>query len=124
MKKITRANYKKDKLYPAVARATAEILKAEGDVSPLAIMLQLQDVSREDHESWRRGRVPYLERVFVGSLGKAGRILRILQYHAESLNLRRSQTVYRRCGKGKRSQPLRFSKSAHRQSHVPTRRTM
>ena len=110
-KKMTAANYKKDKLYGAVARAMAELMEDEDAVTPVAVMMHMQRISKEDYEDWRFGRVPYLERVFSGSLGKANRILRILKLHAESLHLVPSQTVYRRWGKGKKHLTLRFSKS-------------
>jgi hypothetical protein len=110
-KKIAAANYKKDKLYPAVARAIAELMKTEDAVTPVGVMMQMQRISKEEYEDWRFGRVPYLERVFSGSLGKANRILRILKLHAESLHLVPSPTAYRRWGKGKKHLPLRFSKS-------------
>jgi hypothetical protein len=109
--RITAANYKKDKLYPAVARAIADLMKTEDAVTPIGVMMQMQRVSKEAYEDWRFGRVPYLERVFLGSLGKANRILRILKLHAESLHLVPSPTVYRRWGKGKKHLTLRFSKS-------------
>lgn len=110
-KNITAANYKKDKLYPTVARAIAELMKAEDVVTPIGVLMQMERISKEAYEDWRLGRVPYLERVFSGSLGKANRILRILKLHAESLHLVPSQTVYRRWGKGKKHLALRFSRS-------------
>jgi hypothetical protein len=39
-------------------------------------------LSPESAENWRRGRVPYLERVVRCNLSKASRILRILRMHA------------------------------------------
>ena len=110
-KKITQSNYKKDKLYPPVARAIAEIMKTQDFVSSIDVMIQMQRISKDDYENWRFGRVPYLERVFLGSLGKANRILRILKLHAQSIHLAPSQTAYRRWGKGKKHLTLRFSKS-------------
>jgi len=110
-KKITQSNYKKDKLYAPVVRAIAEIMKTEDVVTPIGVMIKLQRISKEDHENWRFGRIPYLERAFQGSLGKANRILRIVKLHAESLHLAASQTAYRRWGRGKRHLTLRFSKS-------------
>ena len=61
-------------------------------------------------ESWRFGRVPYLEKVIRGSLGKTSRILRILRMHVHDLNMPPSDTAYLRWGKGPRTS-LRFSKT-------------
>ena len=113
MKKITGSNYKKDKLYPAVARAIAEIMKTEDAVTPIDVLMRMNRVDKKAYEDWRFGRIPYLEKVFLGSLGKANRILRILGLHAKSLQLVPSQTVYRKWGKGKKRIILRFSKSGH-----------
>jgi len=57
-------------------------------------------------ESWKRGEVPYLERVIRCNLSRAGRILRVLRFHAHDLNLGPSITCYHH-----RKRPLRFSKS-------------
>lgn len=111
--KITPSNYKKDKLYPAVARAVSELLKTEGVVAPVQLLMQMERLSKPRYEGWRFGRIRYLERVFAGSLGKANRILRILEYHARALNLQPSQTVYHKWGKGGKRIKLQFSKSGH-----------
>ncbi len=114
MKKLTTANYKKDKLYPAVARAMAEILKTGRVVAPVDVLLRMQRITKQQVEDWRFKRIRYLERVTIGGLGKMYRILRILELHVQSLNLKPSQTVYRKWGKGRKRIVLRFSKSGDR----------
>lgn len=111
MKKLTPSNYKKDSLYPSVARAMAEILKAKGYVAPVDLLLHLGRITSKQYEDWRFGRVDYLERVCTGSLGRLSRLLRILELHARSLQLTPSQTVYRKWGRGGKRIALRFSKS-------------
>ena len=61
-------------------------------------------------QAWRRGELPYLERVIDCNLPRLSRLLRILRFIAHDLNLRPAPTVYLRHGKGIRL-PLRFSKS-------------
>jgi hypothetical protein len=61
-------------------------------------------------EDWRRGRVPYLERVIVCNLSRLSKILRILRFHAHDLRLKPSTTVYKRWGKGAKER-LRFTKT-------------
>ena len=110
MKKVTVNTYRKDKYYSRVVRAVERIL-ARGDVfAPTDILIEMGNLSKKDYEAWRKGQVPYLERVFVGSLSKANRILRIIGFHAHDLNMVPRQTVYHQWGKGGK-RVLRFSKS-------------
>lgn len=110
MKKISVENYQADKYYPKVVRAVEAIL-AKGDVvAPVDVFVHMGLLSKADLESWRFGRVPYLEKVIFCSLGKTSRILRILRMHVHDLNMIPSQTAYVKWGKGRRI-PLRFSKT-------------
>ncbi|NLY03000.1 MAG: IS1595 family transposase [Rhodopirellula sp.] len=70
MKKLTAANYKKDTLYGPVARAMAVLIDTKGYVAPVDLLLQMKRITNEQYEDWRFARVPYLERVCSGSLGK------------------------------------------------------
>jgi hypothetical protein len=108
MKNVSVATYRKDILYPKVVKATARILNTSDEISPLTILLQMGNLEPKGHDAWRRGQVPYLERVFQGSLSKANRILRIIGFHAHDLNMIPSQHKYLQ--KGKRN-ILRFSKT-------------
>ncbi len=109
VRKVTQANYKKDPHYGRVVRAVNEALSAGHVVAPVEIFVRMQLLSAKDLESWRFGRVPYLERVIHCNLEKAERILRLLRFHAEARVLKPSRTYYRRWGKGPK-QELRFSK--------------
>ena len=110
MKQITVNTYRKDKYYPRVVRAIGKILARTDVVFPSDILIEMGNLSNKNYESWRKGQVPYLERVFEGSLSKANRILRIIGFHVHDLNMVPRQTVYRQWGKGKK-RILRFSKS-------------
>lgn len=111
MKKVTVNTYRKDKYYSRVVRAVERVL-AHGDiVAPTDILIEMGNLSKKNYEAWRKGQVPYLERVFEGSLSKANRILRIIGFHAHDLNMIPRQTVYHQWGKGK-NRELRFSKSS------------
>ncbi len=70
------------------------------------------NLTKEDYEAWRFGRIPYLERVVRCNLSKTNRILRILRLYAEDRGLRPSHTVYKKWGKGQKIR-LRFSKSGN-----------
>lgn len=108
MKKLTVGTYKKDKLYPRVVKAMARLLKTSDEISPVTVLLEMGNLEPRHHEAWRCGQVPYLERVFQGSLPKANRILRLIGFHAHDLNMIPSQHTYRQKGK---KNLLRFSKS-------------
>jgi hypothetical protein len=110
MKKITLNNYKKDKYYPRVVGAVGRILSRSDIVAPVEVFIEMGNLTQKDFEAWRKGQVPYLERVFSGSLSKANRILRIIGFHVHDLNMVSSKTVYRQWGKSKK-RILRFSKS-------------
>lgn len=79
-------------------------------VVPINVLVDLRLLTRERTEDWRRGRVPYLERVIQCNLTRLSRILRILRLCAHDLNLVPSVTVYMRRGKGPRRR-LRFTKT-------------
>ncbi len=110
MKKVTVRTYKKDTLYPKVVRATARILKRSDVISPVEILIQMGNLEPKTYEAWYCGQVQYLERVFQGSLSKANRILRIIEFHAHDLNMVSGQHIYRQKGK---KIALRFSKSGN-----------
>ena len=108
MKKLTVATYRKDKLYPKVVRATAELLKESDEISPVAILMKIGNITKRHYDAWRRGRIRHLEAVFQGSLPKANRYLRIIAFHAHDLNMVPCQHTYRQLGK---KRILQFSRS-------------
>ena len=113
MKKITVENYTTDKYYSKIVRAVDNELKSQNFVAPIRVFVSMGLLEAQDIDNWRKGRVPYLERVVKCNLAKAGRILRILRFHAHDLNLKPSATKYqRKAGSGKIA--LRFSKSGER----------
>jgi hypothetical protein len=98
------------RLYPKIVRATASILAHGKVVAPVDVLVRMRVLDPRHLEDWRRGRVPYLERVIQGNLTRLSRLLRILRFHAHDLNLVPSWTAYVRWGKGPK-QRLRFTKT-------------
>lgn len=94
-----------------VARAAETALAKSGFVTPIDVLLGLGWLTPTDVENWRRGRVPYLERVTRAGLGKLSTAMRALQRWARRRGLRPSQTDYRSWTR--RRTPLRFSKSGN-----------
>ncbi|MFC7337661.1 hypothetical protein ACFQY0_10775 [Haloferula chungangensis] len=106
MQKVTLENYRQDRYYPKVVAAVKRLLAKQRHVSPVEVLMEMGVLMADDRKRWQRGQVPYLEKVIRCNLSKAGRILRILRFHAHDLNLGPSMTAYRH---GK--QVLRFSKT-------------
>lgn len=107
---MTVDTYRGDPLYPRIVRATQQILAQGKVVTAIDVLVRMTLLAPECLEDWRRGRVPYLEKVVNGNLTQLSRLLRILRFHAHDLNLVPSITVYKRWGKGSK-QRLRFSKT-------------
>jgi hypothetical protein len=63
-------------------------------VAPIDVLTGLGWLRQEHAEAWRRGRVPYLEKVTEASLGKLSSALRILRRWAENTGLQPRETVY------------------------------
>ena len=108
MNAVSLNNYKKDALYPKVVQAVARLLKTRNETGVIDVLLEMGNLIPRDYEAWRNGRVLYLERVFQGSLSKANRILRIIEFHMHDLNMITNIRTYKQ-NNGKRV--LRFSKS-------------
>jgi len=108
MNKITSDHYRDCKDYGKIVAAVRRILARQRYVSPIEVFMELGLLMADDVVRWKRGEVPYLERVIRCNLSRAGRILRVLGFHAHDLNLKPSMTCYhqRKC-----KRPLRFSKS-------------
>jgi hypothetical protein len=113
VKRITKANFASDTLYPRVTKATHALLAEHKQVSPAAVLMKMGMLSEADFLAWRVGRIPYLEKVIHGSLGKVSRILRILAQHAAQRGLVPVLAHYMGPGRA-RAVHLRFSKSGER----------
>src|SRR5919204_3767592 len=112
MKQVTVNTYRQDTYYPRVVRAVAAILSRSDVVAPVDVLLEMGNLTPQNHEAWYRGHVPYLERVFAGSLSKANRILRLLRFHVHDLHMVPRRTVYYQWGQGT-NRLLRFSQSGN-----------
>ena len=80
MKHITVNTYRKDKYYPRVMRAFAKILSKSDVVATVNVLIEMGNLSKKNHDAWRQGKVPFLERSFEGNLSKANRILRVIGF--------------------------------------------
>jgi hypothetical protein len=110
METTTVATYRDDPLYAQIERVVSTILAKSKVVAPIDVLVGMNLLAPEKLEEWRRGRVPYLERVINCNLTRLSRLLRILRLHAHHLNLVPSVTAHIRWGKGPKRR-LRFTKT-------------
>lgn len=103
-------NYRDDKLYPRIVKATRTLLAKGKVVAPVDVLVHMGLLRPKRLEDWRLGRVPYLEKVIDCNLTRLSRLLRILRFHAHDLKLVPSVTAYMRWGKGPKRR-LRFTKT-------------
>lgn len=110
MIKLTVENYKNDKYYSKVVKAMNDVLVHINFVSSIEVMQRMCILKKEHVDDWKKGRIPYLEKVITCNLSKANRILQLMRFHAHDLNMKPSVTTYTRKVKSKKIE-LRFSKS-------------
>ena len=99
------------------------MMKEKGVIAPVDVLMEVGVLSKTDYEAWRRGGVPFLEKVCKVNLRKLSTINREMRAFAKKNNLKSSWTYYKQWsngkpkvkkgGQGKPATPpkLRFSKS-------------
>jgi hypothetical protein len=95
-----------------MSRASSGLLREKGFISFVDVLIRMGKLSKQDHESWRMRRIPFLERAIKLNLSQINLLLRTLRQNAVKGHLRPSKTAYVSWGKGPK-QPLRFSKSGY-----------
>lgn len=103
--------YRDDKMCPRVALAVDQIFAKGTVVAPVDVLVKMGLLEPKRLDDWRRGRVPYLEKVIDRNLTRLSRLLRILRFHAHDSKLKPSTTAYMRRDKGPK-QRIRFTKTA------------
>lgn len=88
--------------------AASEVLKKQGYVSAIDVLLGMGWLTPDRVEAWRRGEAPYLEQLVHAGLGKIGATLRAFHRWAAAQGLRPSRTEY---VASKSRRPLQFSRS-------------
>src|SRR3989442_13598137 len=95
-----------------VAEAAEQALNYRKYVSAVDVLTGMGLLQPIHLEQWRRGQVPYLEKVIQGNLNKLSESLRLFRNWAEARGLKPSVTVYTTQGRGEAPRPLPFSGSA------------
>ena len=102
--------FREDPLQPKIARAVGKLLARGKVTTPVDLLVAMSLLQAAQVEDWRRGRVPYLDKVINCNLTRLSRLLLILRFHAHDLNVVPSVTACMRWGKGPK-QRLRFTKT-------------
>lgn len=85
-------------------------VKTRGFATIVDTFMDIGILEEKQYEMWKRGQVPYLEKVCLGNLNKLSDVIKEIYNWAKHLDLKESFTYYKKIGKGKKVQ-LRFSKS-------------
>ena len=93
-----------------VKQIVHSLVYEKGFVCAIDMLLKLEYLSSQDYESWRFGKVDYLEMVCKTNLSKLSLINRTIRKTANELKLKRSWTGYHKYGEVP-NKKLIFSKS-------------
>jgi len=83
-----------------ISVATSELLVEHGHISFVDLFQKLGYLSKHDYEKWRKGQVPYLEKVVQVNLKKISFIMKTVVKNSRNGKLKESWTSYKKWGKG------------------------
>jgi len=89
---------------------TGLLLKKKGYISFVDVFMELGYLDRNDHEDWRRRRIPTLEKAIRLNLAKINIVMKAVRQNSLNGKLQPRVTSYKSWGKGKKTD-LRFSKT-------------
>ncbi|PLR97841.1 hypothetical protein [Bacillus sp. T33-2] len=98
------------KLKAAVQRAAGQALYQKGFVSVVDVLIIMNKLDKKNHERWRSGQIPYLERVIEMNLNTISLAVKEIHALCLKMGLKPSYTANYKWGKGPRRK-LQFSKS-------------
>ena len=103
-----------NELVKAVGSSMYHQIKDKGYATAVDTLMDMRILSKLDYESWRNGRVPYLEKVCNINLKKLDSVLKEMRRYADRNGLKPSFTCYKQWGrKNKPTIKLRFSKTGN-----------
>ena len=103
-----------NELVKAVSSSMYQQIKEKGYATAVDTLMDMRILSKPDYESWRNGRVPYLEKVCNINLKKLDSVLKEMRRYADRNGLKPSFTCYKQWGrKNKPTIKLRFSKTGN-----------
>ena len=78
----------------------SELSDRKGFISSVDVLIQLNYLSQADYDSWRKGKIEYLEKVCNTNLAKLKTINQIIRKISKTMNFEPSWTAYNQYGKG------------------------
>ena len=103
----------RNELEKKFGEAASALLQSKGYISYADLFMAMGRLTAKDHEDWRHGRIPYLEKVVGFNLAQIGFVMKTVRRNSLNGKLRPSWTAYMSWGKGPK-RPLRFSRSGAR----------
>ena len=97
-----------EKISGSVSEAAGKAVSQRGYATAIDVFIGLGWLSQKDLLSWKRGEIPFLERVVTANLSRISRAMKEFRVWAVKAQLKPSTTVYKH-----KSHTLRFSKSGH-----------
>ena len=95
-----------------VGIAAQKILYEKKYISAIDLFVGMNLLDESHMNKWRKGEIPYLEKVIQINLNKISKAMKFLKVYAMSKSLRPSITIYNKRTKGIKKL-LRFSKSGN-----------
>ena len=103
-----------NELVKAFSSSMYHQMKDKGYATAVDTLMDMHILSKQDYESWRNGRVPYLEKVCNINLKKLDSVLKEMRRYADRNGLKPSFTCYKQWGrKNTPTIKLRFSKTGN-----------
>ena len=93
-----------------VKQFVSELSYLKGYVCSVDVLLKLGYITLSDYQSWRLGKIEYLEKVCEANLHKLSTVNKLIRKFAAEWNLEASWTGYNKFGKGPKKR-LIFSKT-------------
>lgn len=97
-----------EKISGSVAKTAGNAVTQRGYATAIDVFIGLGWLSQRDLLSWKRGEIPFLERVVNANLSRISQAIKEFRAWAVKAQLKPSSTVYKH-----KSHTLRFSKSGH-----------
>ncbi len=89
----------------------------QGYISSISVLKELDYLTNDKINEWKKGKIPYLEKVCIVNLATLSFINKTIRKYANELKLKNSLTDYRKIGKGNKEK-LIFSKSANKNIEI------
>lgn len=110
---LKKTKKKKKTITQSVATAAGNVVSKKGYVSAIDLFIGLGWLTPGQVVDWRKGKIPYLERVVMANLNKLTRTMKEFKAWAIHSKLKPSLTAYKHKGSH-----LRFSKSGQKNIEI------